>query len=858
MKFPCLIRLLFLGGLLFTPAAFSQIGDGLDKPGEVQESLVPRDQIPPAPVLSPEEALKSLTVAPGYRLELAASEPQVQEPVAVVFDPDGKLWVAEMRGYMPDVEGSGEEQPNGRIVTLEDRDGDGRYETSTVFLDGLVMPRALLRVADGLLVGAPPELAFHRDTDGDGKADSKQVVAMDYGVKVDPARPHLANPERAPNSLLLGFDNWIYSAAYTRRFRYRKGEWEVGATSFRGQWGLTQDAWGRLYYGSNSDHIRVDVIDARYLARQPHFPSLAGSNVNAAADQLVWPIRVTPGINRGYRPEMLREGRLKAFTAAGGQHLYGGDRLPDLTGNYFIPEPSANFVRRSVLRHEGGTVHSANAYESSEFIASTDERFRPVNVTTGPDGSLYVVDFYRGILQHRISLTTYLRNQILDRNLDKGLHLGRIYRVVADAGSGDDTVPDKPATLAGWISLLSHPNAWWRSEAQRVLVEAADPATVDPLRAVATGNTKAIGKVHALWALEGIGSGALDPATIRAALNTQDALVQTHAIRLAEPFLGGEGGKTLIDSILALADGDSPEIRLQSVLSLGGLGNAAVEEHLADLTRRHLDQPYLSDALLSGLAHREADLLARLARRQDWPTSDPAANRILSGLARATLGAREIEEVKTVLALAATAFETGGKSRALALLQGLVPSVGGSKRPLLLEAAPERWDEFSRDPTTAKTTRDLLNTLVWPGKEGVTVVTEPPRLTESQQTLFQTGATLYAAVCAACHQVDGKGLEGLAPPLLDSEWVLGPSDRPVKIVLHGVRGPIQVLGKTHTGDMPPLGILPDEQIAAILTYVRRAWGHTASPVEIGEVTRIRAQTAHHSDAWSPEELRLAK
>jgi len=324
------------------------------------------------------------------------------------------------------------------------------------------------------------------------------------------------------------------------------------------------------------------------------------------------------------------------------------------------------------------------------------------------------------------------------------------------------------------------------------------------------------------------------------------------------PFLGGEGRNTPIRSILPLADGDSPEIRLQSVLSLGGLGNAAVEEHLADLTRRHLDQPYLSDALLSGLAHREADLLARLARRQDWPTSDPAANRILSGLAGATLGAREIEEVKTVLALAATAFETGGKSRALALLQGLVPSVGGSKRPLLLEAAPERWDEFSRDPTTAKTTRDLLNTLVWPGKEGVTVVTEPPRLTESQQTLFQTGATLYAAVCAACHQVDGKGLEGLAPPLLDSEWVLGPSDRPVKIVLHGVRGPIQVLGKTHTGDMPPLGILPDEQIAAILTYVRRAWGHTASPVEIGEVTRIRAQTAHHSDAWSPEELRLAK
>jgi len=143
---------------------------------------------------------------------------------------------------------------------------------------------------------------------------------------------------------------------------------------------------------------------------------------------------------------------------------------------------------------------------------------------------------------------------------------------------------------------------------------------------------------------------------------------------------------------------------------------------------------------------------------------------------------------------------------------------------------------------------------VWPGKEGVTAVTEAPPLTEAQQSLFDLGGTLYAAVCASCHQADGRGLEGLAPPLLDSEWVLGPAERPVRIVLHGVRGPIRVLGKTHTGDMPPLGVLPDEQIAAILTYVRRAWGHIASPVETEEVRRIREATAGHTDAWSPEEL----
>jgi mono/diheme cytochrome c family protein/glucose/arabinose dehydrogenase len=845
------IGIIVLGSVCLPSFATAQIGDRLDTPGVVQKSLVPKEDIPPAPVLSPEEALKTFTVAPGYHLELAASEPQVQEPVAVVFGPDGKMWVAEMRGYMPDVGGSNEDEPNGRIVCLEDKDGDGYFETSTVFVDELVMPRALLLVADGLLVGAPPELAFYRDTDGDGKADKKEIVAADYGVKVDPDRPHLANPERAPNSLLWGFDNWICSAAYTRRFRYRNGTWEMGPTRFRGQWGLTQDEYGRLYYGSNSDHIRVDVIDAKYAARQSNYPSIGGSNDNAAADQLVWPIRVTPGINRGYRPEMLREGRLEKFTAAGGQHLYGGDHLTDLRGNYFVPEPAANLVRRSILHREQGRVISENAYESSEFIASTDERFRPVNMATGPDGSLYVVDFYRGIIQHRISLTSYLRDQILDRGLDKGIHLGRIYRVVADGSKQAGENTGKPATLADWVPLLNHPNSWWRSEAQRTLVAAADASTVEAIRVVASTADTSIGRVHALSTLEGIGTEALDLATVRTALQSGDPLVQTHAIRLAESLLDSE----LQTEILALAADAPEEVRLQAVLSLSGVGNEEMDLHLADLVRENSGHLFLLDALLSGLKDREAILLANLSKREDWSPDDVAANRILSGLAQGISGSRNSDDISRVVTLAGKAIERGEGRRATALLKGLIPVSGSSRRPMVFKTAPEAWPTLSKDPATGKMVAQLLNTLVWPGKEGVTLAIEPPALTEAQQNSFETGGTLYAAVCAACHQVDGRGLEGLAPPLLDSEWVLGPSERPVRIVLHGVRGPIQVLGKTHTGDMPPLGVLPDEQIAAILTYVRRARGHTASPVDPGEVTRIRAATANHTDAWSPEELK---
>lgn len=845
------IGIMVLGSFCHPPFAAAQIGDRLDSPGMVQKSLVPKEQIPPAPVLSPEEALKTFTVAPGYHLELAASEPQVQEPVAMVFGPDGRMWVAEMRGYMPDVEGTNEDLANGRVVCLEDKDGDGFFENSTVFVDELVMPRALLLVGDGLLVGAPPELAFYRDTDGDGKADKKEMVAMDYGVKVDPNRPHLANPERAPNSLLWGLDNWIYSAAYTRRFRYRNNVWEMGPTSFRGQWGLTQDEYGRLYYGSNSDHIRVDVIDAKYAARQSNYPSLGGSNVNAAADQLVWPARVTPGINRGYRPEMLREGRLEKFTAAGGQHLYGGDRLPGLRGNYFITEPAANLVRRSILHSENGVVKSENAYEGTEFIASTDERFRPVNMTTGPDGSLYVVDLYRGIIQHRISLTSYLRDQILERHLDKGLHLGRIYRVVADGSKKASDPPGKPISLPDWVPLLNHPNSWWRSEAQRTLVTAADASTVEAIRVVASTADTSIGRVQGLSTLDGIGNKALDLPTVRAALQSGDPLVQAHAIRLSESFPDSE----LQPEILALASEGPAEVRLQAVLSLSGAGKEELNLHLADLVRKNAEQPYLLDALLSGLKDREAALLGNLCQSEDWSPDDAAANRILTGLAQGISGSRNLDDISEVVTLAGKAIQKGEGRRSAALLKGLIPVSGASRRPTVFKEAPQDWAALSQNAGTSKLVTQLLNTLVWPGKEGVTVATEAPALTASQQSLFETGSTLYAVVCAACHQVDGRGLEGLAPPLLDSEWVLGPSTRPVRIVLHGVRGPIQVLGKTHTGDMPPLGVLPDDQIAAILTYVRRAWGHTASPVTPEEVKSIRTATAEHTDAWSPEELK---
>ncbi len=839
--------------------ARAQIGDRADKAGEVQKSLVPADKIPPAHALTPEQALKSFTLAPGIKLELAAAEPQVQEPVAIAFAPDGRMFVVEMRGYMPDLDGNREDAPVGRIVVLRDNDGDGRYEESKVFIDQLVLPRAIAVVGEGVLVGAPPELLYLRDTDGDGKADTREVIATDYGVRVDPKRPHLANPERAPNSLLWAYDNWIYSAAYTRKFRFTNGTWETGTTSFRGQWGLTQDDFGRLYHGSNSDSLRVDVIFSDYLQRNPNYPRLAGTNVNGADNQLVWPARVNPGINRGYRSDMLRDGKLKEFTAACGWWVYRGDLMPELAGNLFVAEPSGNFVRRTVLTGENGTVRGRNAYaeQKQEFIASTDERFRPVSFATGPDGALYVVDLYRGVLQHRISLTSYLRKQSEERGLVDPQHLGRIYRVVP---------ADKPAPRTGniatiapaqWVENLSHPNAWWRETAQRILVERRDATLVPAIRQVALKGPIAFGRMHALWTLAG--TAALDRATVVAGLADKDPVVRATAVRLSERFLEGGERSDMIARVLALGKDKSAEVQLQAMLTLGQARDAAVDTALAEIARAHPQNIFLRDALFSGLGGRELALIEALTTLPAWSAGNAEANKILTGLARGVLGARQVPAIERVIALAGAAAGAGRGTPAVALLDGFVPGVGASRRPLTFPAEPAGWSDLEKNPTAKARLAKLNDVLVWPGKAGAVATAAVKPLTSDQQARFDAGKTLFSAVCAACHQTTGRGLDGLAPPLLDSEWVLGSAERTVRIVLHGVRGPITVLGRVHTGDMPAFGAaLDDQQVSSILTYLRREWGHTASPVEPEQVAAIRAATRGHTDAWSAEELNLVK
>ncbi len=384
-------------------------------------------KLPPPRVLTPAEELKTIKVAKGFRVELVASEPMIGTPVAMSWDDQGRIYVCEMAGYMNDIDAKGEDQPIGRVSRLEDMDGDGVFETATVFADKLFMPRSVTAFGDGCIIGEPPNLIWYHDTDGDGVADKKEVIAEDFGTKG-------GQPEHMANSLTFCMDNWLWGAGYGQRLRWVKDKFISEPTRSGGQWGLTQDDWGRRYFNYNSDFLRADLLPPSVYARNPNLADKLALNSRVMNDQSTWPAVPTPGVNRGYNPGQLRSnGTLAVCTATCGACIYRGDLFPkEFRGNAFIPEPSGKLVKRVILSETGGVVTGRNAYEGTEFLTSTDERFRPVNAYTGPDGALYIVDMARGIIQHRTYITHYLEANIKARKLEQPVNLGRICRIVPD------------------------------------------------------------------------------------------------------------------------------------------------------------------------------------------------------------------------------------------------------------------------------------------------------------------------------------------------------------------------------------------------------------------------------------------
>ncbi|WPP51213.1 DUF7133 domain-containing protein [Catalinimonas niigatensis] len=591
-----------------------------------------------APVLSAEEALLTFQLEEGFRIELVASEPLIKDPVAMTFDSRGRIWVAEMQGYMPDIEGNGEDVPNGRIVILEDENGDGVMDQSKVFLDNLVLPRVITMVNGGILYAEPPNLWYVENKND--KPGKKILIDSVYAVG--------GNVEHQPNGMMRAMDNWYYNAKSRARYRYdiTSKLWTKQATEFRGQWGITQDNYGRLYFNTNSNQLRGDLVPPNMMNRNPHLNPENSINVKIADNQNVYPIRPNRGINRGYKEEMLDEnGKLLRFTAASGPVIYRGDQFPEsYQGNAFVPEPSGNLVKRNILFEDGPYISAKQAYDGKEFLASTDERFRPVSMYNGPDGNLYLVDMYRGIIQHKTYVTDYLKEQIMSRGLEKPIGLGRIYRIVyekswleqlMDAFDGT-TEPDmEKANNEKLITYLSHPNGWWRDEAQKLLVERNQEEIVPQLKEILKEGSP-IAKMHALWTLEGLNH--TEPEIIQSGLQSSDLKVMTAAIRIGERNAGHAFGQQTLDMYEDLASHDSLQVQLQLALSLGAFmqsDSSRVMPLLKDIALTYGDDPLIREAVLSSVFNKEKKLQAMIA--EEYTDEKEILNTLSEAIANAEL-----------------------------------------------------------------------------------------------------------------------------------------------------------------------------------------------------------------------------
>jgi mono/diheme cytochrome c family protein/glucose/arabinose dehydrogenase len=879
--------------LLIAGAAFtghgsqgSQAQQGAPWPPRVQE--VSRE----SPPLSPADALNTFFLPPGYSIELVASEPLVQDPVAIDWDPEGRLWVVEMSGYMRNIAGSNERDPVGRVAVLQDENGDGRMDKRTVFADGLVLARAVKVLDRGVLVGEPPNAWLMRDTNGDLRMDTKELVTNQYG-RLE------ADPQNNANVFYWALDNWMHGAAQDIALRLKNGAFEVRRTLRRGQWGVTQDDAGRIYRNTNESALHVDLVPTVYFARNPNLLRTRGSYERLADDNpdlnLVWPVRPTPATNRAYQFGILRgDGTLARFTAVCAPEVYRGDRLPaDLSGNVFVAEPAANLVSRIVLSDDGTTLRARKAYERGEFVASTDERFRPVYVSSAPDGTLYVVDMYRGILEDRLSMTEYLRDQILARKLEQPIGLGRIYRVVHETTRRDTARvlgTSAAASPAQLVAALSHPNGWWRDTAQRLIVERRPVSVTPALAKLARDATDWRVRLHALWTLDGI--DASDPATVTRALDDPSRDVRASAVRLAERWLGRPNHPIHAAVLKRLQDADWA-VRRQLAASLGALPASERDPAVVSLLDAHADDPVTLDAALSGLRGGEAAVLERLMRggREQTPQRQASIAMLAATIVRgaqdtgiqhlfawiadgtriewqrsALLRGTEIvllgaampgTPAPRVTSDTAAPCPTcpGGRAgpggayaytRPEAPLPDPTATGGGRGGALLrLNREPMALTGFTAtDPLTPRVSAALAR-MSWPGKPGDS--TPLPSLTVEEQRRFDAGREVYRNVCQGCHQPDGRGEDKRAPTLIGGTLTLGPAEIPTRILLNGKEGAF--------GLMPPIGSkLSDEQIASVLTYIRREWGQPSTPVDAATVRAVRALSIGRSRPWTDDEL----
>ena len=517
---------------------------------------------PPVKRLDPADEQKHFQLPPGFRIEPVLTDPLIEDPVGITFDGNGRMYVLEMRSYMRDADGSNSREAISRISRHEDTDGDGVYDQHTVFADKLVLPRIAFPLGDGeLLVLETDNRDLYKltDTNGDGVADKREVFYPGYG--------RVTNMEWQPGGLTWALDNWLYTTY--NPFRLRIG---AGSKILReetepngGQWWSAQDNYGKMWWVDGGGEIgpvnfQTPIIYGAFNAPDNFEPDFQVPNS-------------APGgisdMQGGMRRVRLPDGTLNHFTAAAGVEIYRGHRMPpDMIGDLFFTEPVGRIVRRAKVVVTDGLTQLKNAYPGSEFVRSSDPLFRPVSITTGPDGALYLMDMYTGIIQDAqfVGPNSYLRKKVEQYQLDKQHNWGRIWRITYEGMPPDRTRPrmfsETPAEL---VRHLSHASGWWRDTAQKLLVLRRDKSVVPALRTMARWSDNQLARIHALWTLEGL--EALDASLVRELMKSPDPKIRIQAIRASESLYKA-GDKSFAAEYRNFLEDADTDVVIQAMLTL--------------------------------------------------------------------------------------------------------------------------------------------------------------------------------------------------------------------------------------------------------------------------------------------------
>lgn len=527
---------------------------------------------PPVVPKSVSEQMGTFILKPGYKIDPVLTEPHIKEPAAIQFDGNGKMYVLELRSYMQDIEATGELLPTSRISRWEDRDNDGVYEEGVVFLDSLVFPRFVVPFGPNTILSMESNednVYKYTDTDNDGRADRKELFASGLGRS--------GNVEHQTSFLTWAMDNWMYSTYNSRRIRWTPdGVIQEPTGNPYGQWGVTQDNYGQVWFQDGAGGVPANFqFPIVYGNFQVEGQFREGFRVPYSLVKLA---DFEPGMR-----ETKPDGSLNNVTGAAGNDVFRGDRLPkELVGEYFYGEPVGRIVRQVSSQKEEGLTYIQNKYieSESEFIQSTDPLFRPTDMATAPDGTMYIVDMYRGIIQEGnwTQEGSYLRTKILQYQMDDIVENGRIWRITYEGMPRNTEKPrmfeESPAQL---VLHLEHPNGWWRDKAQQLLILRQDQSVAGDLVRMLETSTNELARIHALWTLEGL--RALETGMVKKLMKDANPNIRIQALRASET-LNKYGEKSLEEDYRNLALDKDPGVVIQALQSAYLLKVEGVEKLL--------------------------------------------------------------------------------------------------------------------------------------------------------------------------------------------------------------------------------------------------------------------------------------